>query len=217
NPTVGFDSLSGAVTLDTAQPLAGTASARITNTAAYLQEGFTATDDLYLSFLLRVTSVTGSPRIVLLSSGGTTTANVLLTSALRLRLRMGSTTIGADSAPLQLGSTYVVGLHLRRGTGSNGVVEAFLAPQGSAFGSAFASQSNGTWTSSTDRLRLGGTNGAVNIAVDDILLASGAMPGAPAGLASIIATDAPGTTIRYAAVVSTEPALTRRQYLLCVI
>ena len=63
----------------------------------------------------------------MLSSAGTTSGNLLLTSTGRLRLRLDGTVIGADSAPLVPGTTYVVGLHQKRGTGSNGVLEAFLA------------------------------------------------------------------------------------------
>jgi hypothetical protein len=120
---------------------------------------------------------------------------LLLTSTGRLRLRLDSTVIGVDSAVLTPGTTFVVGLHQKRGTGSNGVLEAFLAPDGSAFGAPFASRTNGTWTTAMDRLRIGATNGtAVSMVLDDILLAKDAMPAGALAAAStgIIAASAPG-------------------------
>ena len=176
HPTAGFDSLSGAVTIETAAPLAGTAAARIGN--GYLQENFAATDDLYLSFLLNPLTVTsGSPRILLLSNGGVTHANLLLTSAGRLRLRIGSTNVGAESPLLLAGTTYRIGLRQRRGAGGDAIAEAFVAPAGVAFGAPFARTVTGTWTTAADRIRLGATNGtAVDAVIDDVLLDGGAMP-----------------------------------------
>ena len=146
-----------------------------------MQENFTASDDLFMTFRLRVTTLpTGSPRLAMFSSAGTTSGNLLLTSTGRLRLRLDSTVIGVDSTALVPGTTYVVGLHQKRGTGTNGVLEAFLAPDGTAFGAPFASRTNGTSTTGMDRLRIGATNStAVNVVLDDILLATGAMPAGP--------------------------------------
>jgi hypothetical protein len=94
------------------------------------------------------------------------------------------------------GTTYRIGLHQKRGTGGNGVMEAFLAADGAAFGAPFASQVNGSWTTAMDRLRIGATNStAVNVVLDDILLATGAMPGAPLASSS-------GTIMVLASVVS---------------
>ena len=144
---------------------------------------------------------------------GRRAANLLLTSTGRLRLRLAGTVIGADSAVLALGTTYVVGLHQKRGTGSNAVLEAFLAPDGSAFGAPFASRTNGTWTTAMDRLRIGATNGtAVNLVLDDILLAKDAMPAGPLAASStgIIAASAPGVAqpgaLLASATVVTRPA-----------
>ena len=131
DPTTGFDKLSGVVTLETAGAIGGIASARVPNAVGYLQEDFVATNDLHISFRVRLTGLPAVHRASsMLSNAGTTTGNLVLTSTGRLRLRSGSTTIGVDSAPLQLGVTYRVGLHQRRGTGGDGVLEAFVAADG---------------------------------------------------------------------------------------
>ena len=57
NPTTGVDSITGTVTLETASPIGGTSSARLANSTGYMQEGFTATDDLFVSFRIRLTSL----------------------------------------------------------------------------------------------------------------------------------------------------------------
>ncbi|MEQ1759430.1 MAG: DNRLRE domain-containing protein [Vicinamibacterales bacterium] len=177
----GVDKVVGTVKRETGAPLKGTASATIdtTSSSAYLEENFTPTDELYVSFYLRVNALrSGTPRIVLISNGGTTVGNLTLSSAGRLRLRRDSTNIGAESVALTPGFLYRVGLHQRRGTGSNAILEAFLAPEDAPFGAPFASTAVGTWTTQSSRLRFGNTSsGGVNLTVDDIRLAEGAMPG----------------------------------------
>ena len=148
-----------------------------------------ATDDLYLSFRLRLGSIpAGSPRIAQLMNAGTTTGNLVITTTGRIRLRTGSTTIGLDSSPLAAGVTYRIGLHQRRGAGTNGVLEAYLAADGSPFGAPFASRVDGTWITPIDRLRLGATNSVVlDVTLDDVLLASGAMPSsAPIAVTGVV-------------------------------
>ena len=132
----------------------------------------------------------------MLSNAGATTGNVTLTSAGRLRLRNAATAVGTESAPLQAGTTYVVGLHQTRGTGANGVLEAFVALDGQPFGAPFARITNGTWTTSADRMRFGATNGAaVNLTFDDILVASGGVPAPIAsGGTAILAAAVPGSS-----------------------
>ena len=111
---------------------------------------------------------------------------------------MGSTTIGAESAPLAVGQLYRVGLHQQAGTGATGVLEAFVASGDNAFAAPFAATTAGTWTTPADRLRIGATtNTALEGVLDDITLATDAMPGpsggsptasAPASPTSLIAT-----------------------------
>jgi hypothetical protein len=176
--TNGVDSTSGSVTLETASPLKGSYSARVAAADTYLQENFSAADDLYVSLALRVNALpSADTRILLISNNGTTVGNLVLRSNGALRLRNASTTIGADSAPLSVGTTYRVGIHQKRGSGGNGVLDAYLAADGVAFGAPFASSSGGTWTTAADRLRFGATvSVAINATFDDIKLDTASMP-----------------------------------------
>jgi hypothetical protein len=176
----GVDSTSGTVMLETSAPLKGTFSARIASAgSSYLQEDVTATNDLYISFYLRINALPSSDaRIALISNAGTTVGNIVLRSNGALRLRNGSTQIGSDSAPLSVGTLYRIGLRQKQGSGGNAALEAYLAAGGAAFGAPFASMTSGTWTTAADRLRLGATSStAANIVVDDIRLDTAVMPG----------------------------------------
>jgi unsaturated chondroitin disaccharide hydrolase len=178
DPTNGVDSVSGTVARETASPLKGAASARVPNNAnGYLTESFTGVDDLYVSFYVRLNARPATDaRIALISNGGTTIGNLVLRSTGALRLRSGSTTIGADTAPLATGAIYRVGLRQRKGAGGNAVLEAFLAQGDAAFGAPFAALANGSWTSQADRLRFGATNGnVIDVTFDDVKLDAAAM------------------------------------------
>jgi hypothetical protein len=142
----------------------------------------------------------GSPRIVLLSNAGVTVGNLTLSPAGRLRLRNASTGVGLESAPLAVGGTYLIGLHQTRGTGGNGVLEAFLAPDGGAFGAPFARITNGTWTTAADRTRFGATTSvAVDLTIDDVLISSGGMPEAVASTGAVVlAAAVPGSSYAFA-------------------
>jgi hypothetical protein len=116
----------------------------------------------------------------MVSNGGTTQTNLILKPTGRLQLRVGSTNVGAESIALNTSTTYIIGIRQRRGTGSNAVVEAYVAPVGTAFGAPFATRTNGTWTTAADRIRIGGTNGsAVSIILDNVLIDRSSMPLTP--------------------------------------
>jgi hypothetical protein len=175
----GADSLSGSgVTLDVATPLKGSASAQLASSSGFLSEDFAAADEVFVSFYLRVNSLPpGDTRIMFISNGGTTVGNIALRSTGALRLRVGSTTIGESAALAVKPAVYRVGLHQKRGTGGNAVLEAFLAPSGAAFGTPFATTVTGAWTTQANRLRFGATNGqATSATFDDVMLDAAAMP-----------------------------------------
>ena len=177
--TNGVDKVSGTgVSLVTQGALSGNASARVNGSSAYLEESFAATDDLYLVCSLRLDSVPSKDtRVIQLMNSGTTVGVVQIRPGRTLRLRVGSTNIGLESAPLGIGEEYRVGVHQRRGTGGNAVLEAFLAEGDDPFAAPFSSRTNGTWTTSATRLRLGATSGGpVNVVFDDVLLDAAAMP-----------------------------------------
>ncbi len=180
----GADSVSGGVTLNSTTPLKGAYSADIPNvSSAYLQENFTAADDLYLSFYLKVNALpTTDVRIAQVVNGGATVGVIVLRTTGTLQLRNNTTPIGSESAALTVGTLYRVGLRQQKGTGSNAILEAYLATGEAAFGAAFASTSTGTWTSQATAFRFGATSADVlNATFDNIRLDSGAMP--PAGYA----------------------------------
>jgi PKD repeat protein len=179
DPVTGADSVTGALTRETTSPILGSGSVGIPNLASgYLQEGFTAVPDLFVAFDLRLTArPSTASRILLVSDQGTTVGNLQLLPTGQLRLRNVSTTIGVDSTALVVGTVYRVAIHQRQGTGSNALLEAFLAPAGNAFGSPFATLTTGAWTTLADRIRFGATaGGALDATADNIALDAGAMP-----------------------------------------
>lgn len=176
----GGDRTSGTVVIESASPLKGAYSARVPNAgSSYVQEDFTGVDDLYVSFYVRLNAAPSSNlRIALISNSGTNVGNLLLLRSGRLRLRAGSTTVGTESDPLSVGTVYRVGIHQKRGTGGNAVLEAFLAAGDDAFGSPFAATGAGEWTSAPTRFRVGVTNSnAGDLAFDNVRLNSTGMPG----------------------------------------
>lgn len=180
DPSNGVDSVSGTVARETSSPLKGAVSARVPNNAGgSMTENFAATSDLYVSFYFRLNAKPSSDaRIAFLSNGGTTEGNLILRSTGALRLRIGSTTVGQDTPPLAIGQIYRVGLHQKKGSGANAVLEAFLAQGDAAFGAPFASSASGAWTTQADRLRFGATNSqAIDATFDDVKLDAVAMPG----------------------------------------
>ena len=181
DPSNGADAVVGSVALETATPLKGAASATINSTSGYLREDFSAADELFVSFYLRVNALSASSRLAMITNGTTNVGVLYLNSTGALQLRNGSTTIATSAAKLVPGTLYRVGLHQKKGTGSNAVLEAFLATGDAAFTTPFAASSAQTFTSQATRLSLGATNSsAVNVTVDTIQLDTAGFAGASA-------------------------------------
>ena len=179
HPTSGADRVVGTVTLESATPLKGRYAARVPGTgSSYLDESFTAVDDLFVSFYLQLpTALANNVRIVRITNAGTTMGHIKLLQTGKLELRNGSTSIGVSATALSPGTLYRIGLHQKKGSGSNAVLEGFLAVGDEAFGAPFAATTTGTWTTRADRLEVGASSLDVLDAVfDDIKLDSGAMP-----------------------------------------
>jgi hypothetical protein len=160
--------------------LQGSYAARFNNvTASYLQQQFTATSDVYVSMYIRLSALpSGDVRILQLRNGDDTVGNIQLRSNGTLRLRNDSSDAGSTLAALSPNTLYRVGLRQRQGSGSDAVLEAYLAVGNAAFTTPFATLSNGAWTSAADRLRAGATSGAaIDLIVDDIRIDSATMPG----------------------------------------
>src|SRR5574341_429517 len=61
-------------------------------------------------------------------------------------LKMTSPIIGPQTAPLAVGTVYRAGLHQKRGTGGDAILEGYLAVGDAPFGAPFAVTTTGTWT-----------------------------------------------------------------------
>ena len=160
--------------------LSGNYSARAITTSpnrAFLQEDFVAAPNLFLSFELRIDDLPGNSfRMLELYSQGQLVGNLGLAWTGELSLRAGSNLIG-QTAPLQAGTTYRIGVHQQRGTGDDALLEAFIVEGDGGFGAPFASTSTGKWTASADRGRLGiNTSAVVELTFDDVSLDTAAMP-----------------------------------------
>jgi galactose oxidase-like protein/carboxypeptidase family protein/PKD domain-containing protein/Kelch motif protein len=179
NPSNGADVIKGVMSLETLQPLAGRYSARVNAADSCVEESFAATDELFLAFTFSLRSLPPSDvRIARITNSGTTVGNVQLRTSGRLRLRVGTTNVGVETAPLVVGRSYRLGLHQRRGTGANAVLEAFLSEAGVPFGPSFAATGTGAWTTAASRLQVGATsNNVANLVLDDIFLDGASMPG----------------------------------------
>jgi hypothetical protein len=141
-------------------------------------EQFTPADDLYVSFSIVLHQLPSEDvRIPLISNAGTTITSIFLRQDGALELRERGNKVNGTSAPLALNTVYRIGIHQKRGAGGNAVVEGWLALGDAPFAAPFAAKSNGTWMSSADRLKIGATiSAALSATLDDIKLATGAMP-----------------------------------------
>ncbi len=166
--------------LEASAPLKGAYAASIPNSGStYLQEDVSATDELFVSFYLRVDSAPASTvQIAQISNGGTVVGNLRLTPSRHLRLYNDTTQIGSDSASaLMLGTVYRVGLHQKKGSG-NGILEAYVVEGDDPFSpTPFASSAALTLATQAARLKVGTpTADAAAITLDDIKLDREIMP-----------------------------------------
>ena len=123
-----------------------------------------------------MTKPANAARIVLLTND-VSVGNLNLTTTGALQLRNNSTNIGSVSAALTPGTRYRIGLHQKKGTGGNAVLEAYLAVGDAPFGAPFASSATQSFTTQAVRLSLGATNSSlVNFLADDVKLDTVAMP-----------------------------------------
>jgi len=77
-----------------------------------------------------------------------------------------------------VGTLYRIGIHQKKGTGGNAVLEGFIATGDAAFTTPFATSSTQTFTTQADSVQIGATTGtAGSMTIDDIRLDTGSMPG----------------------------------------
>lgn len=89
---------------------------------------------------------------------GSTIFGMSVYSGGQVTLEDGTSLVGS-SAALQTGTIYRIGWHYQKGTGSNGVLEGYLAQGDAAFGSPFASKTNSAKTANITELRFGSSGG----------------------------------------------------------
>ena len=176
----GADQVVGGVVLETISALKGNMSASFPNVSnAYLDQNFTDVDEIYISFYLLLNAVPASDTRILSIrlSGSSQIGNIYLLKDGRIRLRNGSSRVGSDTQPLVPGQLYRIGMHQKKGSGTDAVLEAFLAEGDESFGIPFAAIANGTWTTPVNNLRIGATlSTPVDFVMDDIILDRGSMP-----------------------------------------
>jgi hypothetical protein len=177
--TTGFDTKTGTVNVTKSSPIKGADSMTITAASSYGQEDFTATDELFITLYMKIGAVpAGQVRLVRITDQGTSVGALTLETTGKLTLRSASTNVGATAAALKPGTVYRIGIHQKRGTGSNAVLEGFLATGDAAFTTAFAKSSTQTFKTQADSVQIGASTATGgNLTFDDIRLDTGAMPG----------------------------------------
>jgi hypothetical protein len=178
--TNGATSSQGTVTLDATSLMKGTYSAKYDTAAGFSRFDFTASDDIFVSLYIYLTTVGNSIRSIYITNG--VRVDIRSNRALRLSDATG-TQIGSDSGVLSLNTLYRVGVHWKKATvaANDGQAEAYVTAAGSpdaAFGAAFSSSTTVTQTAQGSRVDVGNTSGATANTwfADNIRIDSVAMP-----------------------------------------
>ena len=179
DPVNGFDAKTGTVNLETSSPIKGADSISVSSASSYGQENYTPSDEIFASLYLRFATIpAGQIRVVRIADRGTTVGVLTLEAGGKLSLRNFTTNLGSTATALKPGTLYRIGLHQKRGSGSNGILEGFVASSDNSFGAPFASSSTQTFTTQADSVQIGATTAVGgDVTVDDVRLDSGSMPG----------------------------------------
>jgi hypothetical protein len=179
DPTTGFDSKTGTVALETASPIKGADSIIITAGSSYGQENYPATDEIFISLYLRIAALPGGQvRLVRISDQGTTVGALTLEATGKLTLRNFLASLGTSTAALTPGTVYRIAIHQKKGTGSNAVLEGFLATGDADFTTPFSISNTQTFNTQADSVQIGASTSTGDaLTFDDIRLDTGAMPG----------------------------------------
>jgi hypothetical protein len=177
--TSGFATTSGTVALETASPIKDANAVTINGGNSFGTQTFTASDEVFISLYVRLVSIpSGEIRMVRITDGGTSVGAITLESNGKITLRGGTTNLGASSSALVAGTVYRIGIHQKKGSGGNSVLEGFLATGDADFGAPFASNSAQSFATQADSVQVGASTSVVgNVTFDDIRIDTGAMPG----------------------------------------
>jgi hypothetical protein len=161
-----------------------------------------ATDDLTVTMSMRLNALpAGDVRVVTASSMIQPVGNLVVRSNGKLCLRNavswigGSVNTACTTTSLAVGTTYRLTLRQIRGSGGNGILEAFVAPAGSSMGASFAKTTTGTWTTRADKLDFGATTSIALDATFDSVDVDGHPLSAPELPQNLAASPAPGPRI----------------------
>jgi len=151
----------------------------VTAGSSFGQENYPAMDEIFISLYMRIAALPGGQvRLVRISDQGTTVGALTLETTGKLTLRNYVSSIGTSTAALTLGTVYRIVIHQKKGTGSNAVLEGFLASGDTSFATPFARSGTQTFTTRADSVQIGAsTSTGGTITFDDIRLDTGAMPG----------------------------------------
>jgi hypothetical protein len=182
------------IRLETAAPITGGNSARVSGAGSYLDQHIGPVDDLSVAFSVRLNALPAADaRSVMISSLLATVGNLVIRSTGQVCLRYGNSWAGGSissacsTATLTPGATYTLGLREVRGTGADGVLEAYLASGTTTLGAPFLRMTTGSWTTRADRVSVGSTTGTALDAVFDNVVVNGVeltTPATPVGLAA---------------------------------
>lgn len=169
--SIGVDRIVGLVELSS-PALKGSWSALIPDvSSAYLEEYFTDTRDVRVTFYVRVDALpTANAHLVSFRLEGEELAHLVLRPSGTLQLYNGASTVGPQSNPLRVGRVYRVSLTQANGRGDVSVLEAFLAEGDAPFDCPFASSRVRLSDDEVDRMRIGATTVPLNVTLDDIRL-----------------------------------------------
>lgn len=182
----GGDSITGSPVVYTTSPIKGTYMMQIPDAAAqFLRFSPAAQDEIFLSTYIKITAnPTTTMRMIFTSNSGTAVCSIYLTTTGTLQLRDSAATILGTSSALSLSTVYRIGLHYKKGTGANAILEGFLASGDNAFGAAFQSTTNGAETAQINRIDIGNqaAGSTKEKFFDNIRIDTVSMPGPDGGV-----------------------------------
>lgn len=185
--TDGFDSTAGTPSLDTTSKLKGANSILCSAVGDWGEENFTGVDTLYVSAYILFSGLpaTNQSRVLRIFNTTDILCTIYISSAGAIQLRdTTNTQIGsASGVTVTINNPFRIGLRYTKGTGADGILEAFAAAGDDAFGAAFASTSTHVDTLQANRVRAGqNTGGTVcTVYVDNVRIDDAAMPGPDGG------------------------------------
>jgi hypothetical protein len=146
------------------------------NAATAVEETFGPLDEIYITARLRIDApvTTAVPVLRILPETGTNVIEIRLLPTLRLGAFQG-TQIGTNTNPVELAKPFRLGIYVKKGKNSNGVLEVRIAPDGMAFPAPFAQTTNLDFER-PDKLQIGLASPSSSVTFDDVKIDSAELP-----------------------------------------